>query len=73
MNRAMPPMQGGFKALEEKLADTPGIKSPGAVAASIGRKKYGVKNMATAAGIMRRKAMAAKAPNSTSGNMKEGY
>jgi hypothetical protein len=64
----MPPMQGGFKALEDKLAAKPGIKNPDALAASIGRKKYGAKNMATAAGIMRRKSMAAKA-----GTVKEGY
>jgi hypothetical protein len=30
----------GFKKLESKLASQPGITNPGAVAASIGRKKY---------------------------------
>jgi hypothetical protein len=34
--------QGGrFQALKEELAGKPGIRNPGAVAASIGRKKYG--------------------------------
>jgi hypothetical protein len=32
---------GRFAALEGKLAAKPGIKNPGALAASIGRKKYG--------------------------------
>ncbi len=31
----------GFKKLEGKLENEPGVKNPGAVAASIGRKKYG--------------------------------
>jgi hypothetical protein len=31
----------GFKKLESSLAKKPGITNPGAVAASIGRKKYG--------------------------------
>ena len=30
-----------FKALEGKLAQNPKVKNPGAVAAFIGRKKYG--------------------------------
>lgn len=34
-----------FKQLKNKLAKKPGIKNPGALAASIGRKKYGVKKM----------------------------
>ena len=67
----MPPMHGGFKALEATLAKKPGIRNPAAVAASIGDKKYGAANMAKAAGIMRRKAMAAKV--GTTGNMKKGY
>ena len=33
----------GFKKLEGKLAGQKGIKNPGALAASIGRKKYGKK------------------------------
>ncbi len=36
---------GRFAALEGKLAGKPGIKDPGAVAAAIGRKKYGAKKM----------------------------
>lgn len=30
-----------FAALKEKLDDRPGVADPGALAASIGRKKYG--------------------------------
>jgi len=30
-----------FKALEGKLESRPGVKNPGALAAYIGRKKYG--------------------------------
>jgi hypothetical protein len=37
---------GRFKALESKLASEPGIRNPAAVAASIGRKKYGEASMA---------------------------
>lgn len=42
----------GFKALEDSLMKKKGIRNPGAVAASIGRKKYGAKkfNKAAAAG-----------------------
>jgi hypothetical protein len=32
---------GRFAALKAKLGKKPGIKNPGALAASIGRKKYG--------------------------------
>lgn len=39
--------QGGrFKALENKLAHRPGVTNPGALAAYIGRKKYGNKRFA---------------------------
>ena len=34
---------GRFAKLEGELAHKPGISNPGAVAASIGRKKYGKK------------------------------
>jgi hypothetical protein len=34
---------GRFDALKAKLASNPKIRNPGAVAASIGRKKYGKK------------------------------
>ena len=42
----------GFKALEKKLSKQPGVTNPGALAAYIGRKKYGAKrfNKAAAAG-----------------------
>ncbi len=35
-----------FKALKSKLASRPGVKDPGALAAYIGRKKYGAKKFA---------------------------
>lgn len=39
--------QGGrFAALKQKLAKKPGVTDPGALAASIGRKKYGKKGFA---------------------------
>ncbi len=31
----------GFEALEKKLASKGGVKNPGALAAAIGRKKFG--------------------------------
>lgn len=36
-----------FAALKGKLSGKPGIKDPGALAASIGRKKYGAKKFAS--------------------------
>ena len=38
-----PPLGSGarFAALKSKIATDPGVKNPGAVAAAIGRKKYG--------------------------------
>jgi hypothetical protein len=39
----------GFQKLEGKLASEPGVRNPGAVAASIGDKKYGKKAMAKGA------------------------
>lgn len=39
----------GFQKLKGELAKKPGINNPGAVAASIGRKKYGQKAMSKAA------------------------
>lgn len=43
---AKPPLGSGqrFKALEAKLANQPGVTNPGALAAYIGRKKYGRKH-----------------------------
>ncbi len=35
-----------FASLKNKLAHQKGIKDPGALAAAIGRKKYGAKKMA---------------------------
>jgi hypothetical protein len=43
-NQKAPLGQGGrFAALKGKLAGRPGVTNPGALAASIGRKKYGPK------------------------------
>jgi hypothetical protein len=43
----MKPGGGGrFEKLKAELAKKSGIKNPGAVAAAIGRKKYGAKKMA---------------------------
>ena len=39
----------GFKAVEASVAKDPKVKNPGAVAASIGRKKYGKAKMQKAA------------------------
>lgn len=47
-----------FSALTHKLADRPGVKDPKALAAFIGRKKYGKKKMG---------AMAAKGRSEESG------
>ena len=44
--KSMKPGGGGrFAKLKSSLAHKKGIKDPGAVAASIGRKKYGAKKM----------------------------
>ena len=40
---------GRFAALKNKIAKEPGIKNPGAVAASIGIKKYGQQKMTSMA------------------------
>lgn len=45
----------GFTALKNKLADRPGVTNPAALAASIGRKKYGSKAMARASSLGRKK------------------
>lgn len=44
----------GFKKLKSKLAKKPGVTDPGALAASIGRKKYGAKKMAQKAAAGRK-------------------
>lgn len=38
-----------FAALKNSIAKEPGVRDPGAVAASIGRKKYGAKKMSALA------------------------
>lgn len=45
----------GFKKLENSLAHEKGISNPAAVAASIGRRKYGAKGMAKKAAAGRKK------------------
>ncbi len=57
MDKPTPAIPGGFKALEATLAKKPSIKNPGGIEYSIGKKKFSGKNMAVAAGILRRKAM----------------
>jgi len=57
----------GFDKLKRQLAHKPGVTDPGALAASIGRAKYGAKKFQKAAGqgkslrnaTPRRKALAA--------------
>jgi hypothetical protein len=43
----------GFSALKNKLSHESGIRNPGAVAAAIGRKKYGEQKMAKASSFGR--------------------
>lgn len=38
---------GRFAAMEQKLSGRPGVTNPKALAAAIGRKKYGAKKMAS--------------------------
>lgn len=40
---------GRFAALKAKLSSEPGVTNPGALAASIGRKKYGASKMSSMA------------------------
>lgn len=49
--RPTPPLGSGqrFAALKNKLAKQPGVTNPGALAASIGRKKYGASRFAALA------------------------
>lgn len=45
--KSMKPGGGGrFAKLKSELSRKPGVSDPGAVAAAIGRKKYGAKRMA---------------------------
>ena len=49
--------QGGrFAALKKKLGARPGVTNPGALAAYIGRKKYGAKKFASLGAKGRRSA-----------------
>jgi len=55
--KSMKPGGGGrFAALKSKLGNKPGIKDPGALAGSIGRKKYGASKMADFSAQGRRRA-----------------
>lgn len=55
-NSKAPLGQGGrFAALKNKIAKEPGVTNPGAVAAAIGRKKYGAEKMASMAAKGRKK------------------
>lgn len=58
---SMKPGGGGrFKALEGKLSHRPGVTNPGALAAYIGRRKYGDKRMAHMASAGRKRHDAAR-------------
>lgn len=46
---------GRFKALEKKISSRGNVSDPAAVAASIGRKKYGEKKMASMSAKGRKK------------------
>lgn len=49
MDRMAPGGGGRFAALEGKLAHRKGVSNPGALAAYIGRRKYGAHRMAAMA------------------------
>lgn len=46
---------GRFAALEEKVSSEPGVRNPGALVASFGRKKYGAKKMGAMAAAGRKR------------------
>jgi hypothetical protein len=52
---AKPGSGKNFRALKGKLARRKGVRNPGALAAHIGRKKYGAKRMAKMAAAGRRR------------------
>jgi hypothetical protein len=57
MAKSMKPGGGGrFAKLKGELAKKPGIKNPGAVAAAIGRKKFGSEKMAKFSAAGRKRA-----------------
>lgn len=58
----MKPGGGGrFAALKKKLGSKPGVTDPGALAASIGRKKYGKTKMSKWSAKARKKSPMQKA------------
>lgn len=62
-----------FSALEGKLAAEPGVRNPGAVAASIGRKKFGAAKMSKMAATGERRANAKPYAVAAAEKIKEGY
>jgi len=48
------PGSGNFAALKNKIAKRGGVRNPGAVAAAIGRKKYGGRKMSRMAAAGRK-------------------
>lgn len=57
MAQSMKPGGGGrFAALKKKLSERPGVTNPGALAAAIGRKRYGAAKMAKFAAAGKRNA-----------------
>lgn len=57
MDRAKMRLGGGgrFAKLKAKLSQRPGVRDPGALAASIGRKKYGASRFARLSAEARRR------------------
>lgn len=58
--KAKPGQGGRFAALKEKLSKEKGVDNPGALAASIGRKKYGGNKMEAMAAKGQKDAMFGK-------------
>ena len=61
---------GRFAALKGKLAGQPGVTNPGALAAAIGRKKYGAEKMEDMAEAGMHRAEAPGAHRATSPSMR---
>jgi hypothetical protein len=59
---------GRFAALSAKLSHEPGVTNPAALAASIGRKKYGAKKMAKLSAGGRRHALLSQMKGSDEGS-----
>jgi hypothetical protein len=51
---------GRFAALEEKVSQEPGVRNPGALVASFGRKKYGNAKMQGMAAAGRKRGILAQ-------------